>query len=71
MTADDLRSVVYFGREKGDVSRYINWPEVSDCVLSAFPILRIALEKNREAEILFEAAMVELDMAADSVEENE
>lgn len=70
MSAEELRLVSYFLEEK-DVSDYVKWDEVRESVLSICPLLALYLDAQRNADMLRNAALKELDDVIYRLEEAE
>lgn len=51
ITEEDLAMVKYFIREKGDVTRWIDWEEKKNAIFQFYPELRTALHNLERAEL--------------------
>ncbi len=50
ITDSDKRSILYFIREKGDITRWCAWKEKKDEIKREYPKLIKALKKIKKAE---------------------
>ena len=60
VTEEDLNMVEFFIKDKCDVTRWTQWEERKDVIFKQFPILKLPLDKEFEAEILMKAAVQEV-----------
>ncbi len=58
VTEEMRNQVLYFIKERGDVTRWTGWEENKGLILSEYPILMLALTQETLAEQVMRAALV-------------
>jgi hypothetical protein len=58
-TADDLRSICYFYRNKS-VTNYIDWNDIKDNFFQQYPMIQAAMTQFAIAEFTLDALMQKL-----------
>ena len=61
LTEEDINMAIYFLKEKGDITRWCGWEDRKKVFAKEFPMLFIALEKERAANQLMDATIRELE----------
>ena len=62
VTDEDRRMVVYFLREKDDITRWVHWEERKHVILRDYPFLGRALEDKLRAEQTLESVLGSIEM---------
>jgi predicted nucleic acid-binding protein len=60
MTVEDARMVAYFVREKGDITRWVDWPNRQDAIAYECPELINALTLLEKAERTLDAVLSDI-----------
>ena len=60
LTEDDLHSVRYFIKEKGNITRWVHWEEKGDAILAINPQLKEAFRAQENAELQMKRALEDL-----------
>lgn len=61
LTNSDLRSLVYYWQEKGDITRWVSWEEKKPLIKARFPEIVDALERFKSAEKTLDILIQNLD----------
>lgn len=67
LTSEDLNALVYFWRDKGDLTRWVEWKTKLPLIERAYPEIMWAMRALQRAEDAMDAAIARVEAdAADS-----
>ena len=61
LTEGDRNSIIYFIKEKNDITRWDEWETLKDTILEEYPDLQLALSLERAASIIMDRVLEEID----------